>query len=353
MGVLQRDPDETARTLAHWLHGRPGVEDPSVSKVSIPGATGWSNETIFFEASWQSATGVHTIELVARIAPSDHRVFPDDSFVRQWATMRALARHSDVPMPAVRWLETESSWFGQPFWVMDRVVGDIPTDNPPYARVGWLHDAPPAQQEHAWCAGIDAMARVHSTNLETLALPHETYPNVVDTLGWHLDHYAQFLAWAEEGTAHPIARRVLDALRRDRPPEPAEGACLVWGDARLSNLVYRNFDVVAVLDWEMSGIGDPLLDLGWWIFADAALTEGSECERLPGFPPTDATARQWQRATGRSTAALGYYELFAGLRFTVIMLRMGKLLADMGLVAPGFAYDNLVSQALERVFDGS
>ena len=109
--------------------------------------------------------------------------------------------------------------------------------------------------------------------------------------------------------------------------------------------------MAAVLDWEMSGIGDPLLDLGWWVFADAALTEGSGCTRLPGFPTTAETAARWSAATGRSADTLGWFEQFAGLRFTVIMLRMGKLLADLGLVPPGFAHDNLVSQALERTLD--
>jgi aminoglycoside phosphotransferase (APT) family kinase protein len=351
MGVLQRDPDATAATLERWLEGRRDAERPTVSKVSIPEATGWSNETIFFEAQWQTASGVEHDALVARIAPSHHRVFPDDTFVRQYAVMRALALHTDVPMPNVHWLETDPTWFGQPFWVMDRVAGDIPTDTPPYARIGWLHEASPVQQEQAWYAGIDAMSRVHRVDVDALALPVDTYPRVDDTLGWHLDHYERFLAWAEDGAPHALARRVLHELRHDRPAEPAEGPCLVWGDARLSNLVYRDFDVVAVLDWEMSGIGDPLLDLGWWIFADRALTEGAGCERLKGFPPTEQTARQWERATGRSTASLGYYELFAGLRFTVIMLRMGKLLTEMGLVPPEFAYDNLVSQALGRLFE--
>ena len=59
-----------------------------------------------------------------------------------------------------------------------------------------------------------------------------------------------------------------------------------------------------------------------------------------------ATASRWAAATGRSADALAYYELFAGLRFTVIMLRMGRLLADMGFVPPEFARDNLISQAL-------
>ena len=106
------------------------------------------------------------------------------------------------------------------------------------------------------------------------------------------------------GRGRNAARARAAAL--DAPPtgparRTAPGPCLVWGDARLSNLVYRDFDVVAVLDWEMSGIGDPLLDLGWWIFADRALTEGSGCERLEGFPSAEETARRWAGATGRST----------------------------------------------------
>jgi hypothetical protein len=96
----------------------------------------------------------------------------------------------------------------------------------------------------------------------------------------------------------------------------------------------------------MSGIGDALLDLGWWLFADRALTEGSGCTRLPGLPSREQTVARWERATGRPAGALAYDELFAGLRFTVVMLRLGQLLADIGLVPPEFAYDNLVSQAL-------
>ena len=353
MGVLARDPEATAATLTRWLAEVAGVERPSVTGVSIPGSTGWSNETVLFDAAWGNGSGAgrRVRPLVARIAPSGHRVFPDETFARQHAVMRALAERTDVPMARVHWYEAAPSWFGQPFWVMDRVAGDIPTDTPPYARQGWLYDATPEQRARAWDAGIDAMAGVHRVDVDALGLPAGTYPAADDTRAWHLDHYEGFLAWAEDGRPFGLARRALDVLRRDRPPEPAEGPCLVWGDARLSNLIYRDFEVAAVLDWEMSCIGDPLLDLGWWLFADWALTTGSGCERLPGFPSTASTAERWSAATGRSADALPYYELFGGLRFTVIMLRMGKLLADMGLVPPGFAYDNLVSQALAELLD--
>ena len=60
------------------------------------------------------------------------------------------------------------------------------------------------------------------------------------------------------------------------------------------------------------------------------------------------TRPRWASLTGRATDALDYFLVFAGLRFTVIMLRMGKLLAEMEFVPRTFPYDNLVSQGLER-----
>ena len=178
-----------------------------------------------------------------------------------------------------------------------------------------------------------------------------TVPVGPDPLTAQLDHYERFLTWAEDGRRHPLAREVLAWLRANAVDPPAEGPTLTWGDSRFSNLIYRDFEVVAVLDWEMTSVADPLLDLGWWIFSDEALTIGSGCVRLPGFPSRDETAAGWSERTGRATTALGYYEVLAGLRFTVIMLRMGKLLHDIGLVDPEFAYDNLISQALVRVLD--
>jgi aminoglycoside phosphotransferase (APT) family kinase protein len=355
VGVLERDPAATAATLADWLRRVAGVGEVTVTDVTIPGSTGWSNETVLFDATWGAGDERRTRPLVARIAPSGHRVFPDDTFLRQHAVMGALAERTAVPMARVHWLETDAAWFGQPFWIMDRVDGDIPTDSPPYAGQGWLHEATPAQQARAWHAGIDAMAAIHRVELDDLALPGGTYPaldrRADATLAAQLDHYEQFLTWAEEGDPHPLARRTLGLLRRDRPDPPPEGPCLVWGDARLSNLIYRDFAVAAVLDWEMSCLGDPLLDVGWWLFSDNALTTGSGCTRLPGFPSGDETARRWAAATGRSADALPWFELFGGLRFTVIMLRMGKLLADMGLVPPDFAYDNLISRSLADLLD--
>jgi aminoglycoside phosphotransferase (APT) family kinase protein len=345
MGALTRDPEGTARTLVSWLTAAAGLERVVVDHVTIPRSTGWSNETILFDAAWAGHGEVERHKLVARIAPRDHRVFIDQTFARQFAVMRALS-HSTVAVPRTYWFEEDASWFGSSFWIVEQIAGDIPTDAPPYAGSGWLKDASPRQQNQAWWSGIDAIVGVHSLDGESIEVPEGTFSPLEEAIDWHLDHYERYLRWAEDGEPHPLARRALDQLRADAPPLDEQGSTIIWGDARLSNLIYREFEVVGVLDWEMTALGDPLLDLGWWLFSDETLTTGSGCTRLPGFPSPGDTARYWADRTGRSTDALDYFVLFAGLRFTVIMLRLGKLFFDLGAVPATFAYDNFVSSAL-------
>ncbi|MGA7420720.1 MAG: phosphotransferase family protein [Acidimicrobiales bacterium] len=349
VGALIRDPDETAETLGRWLVDRAGFASVDISNVTIPATTGWSNETILFDADWRSDDASRRHELVARIAPGGYRVFVDETFLRQFAVMNALVEHTHVPVPATYWLEEDPAWFGRPFWVMERVAGEIPADTPPYAGGGWLKDAAPSNQARVWWSGIEAMTSIHSVDHRVLGLAKGTFSESEGSMEWHLDHYERYLRWAEDGTPHPVARQALARLRRDPPPAPEQGATITWGDARLSNLIYRDFQVAAVLDWEMTALGDPLLDLGWWLFADEALTVGSGCTRLPGFPSPEETAGRWSGLTGRSTDALEYFLLFSGLRFTVIMLRIGKLLFDRGAVPADFGYDNLISRALEQM----
>ena len=57
---------------------------------------------------------------------------------------------------------------------------------------------------------------------------------------------------------------------------------------------------------------------------------------------------RWSELTGRYNRRARLLPRFAGVRFTVIMVRMGKLLVDMGLVPPTFPYDNHISRGLEQ-----
>jgi aminoglycoside phosphotransferase (APT) family kinase protein len=348
VGALARDPDETARQLTAWLTGVAGLDDVCVGAIEIPAATGFSNETVLFDATWADGADAH--RLVVRIAPQAYQVFLETNFESQYRVMDALGAHSDVPIPKMLWFEADPAWFGSPFWIMERVDGQVPSDSPPYATAGWLHDSSPAQQARAWWSGIEAMAAVHRVDWRAAGLDFLADPARGATgLEQQVQYYAESLDWAEDEGPHPGARAALARLRAEMPPPPPQGDALVWGDSRLSNQIYADHRVVAVLDWEMVAFGDPRIDLGWWLFCDEVLSTGSGVPRLPGFPTRDATAARWTELTGRAADDLHYFLIFAGLRFTVVMLRLGTLLPAMGLVPARFGYDNPISQALDRL----
>ena len=77
-----------------------------------PGSTGFSNETILFDATWVD-DGTPTVHhLVARIAPQAHTVFLEANFETQFRVMQAISEQTEVPVPEMLWLELDASWFG-------------------------------------------------------------------------------------------------------------------------------------------------------------------------------------------------------------------------------------------------
>lgn len=351
MGAIVRDPEITTTQLTTWLSDVAGLADVRVDGLEIPSATGWSNETILFDGTWSEGAGTPTTHrLVARIAPQAYTVFLEANFESQFRVMRALAEHSDVPMPKMLWFEPDPTWFGSQFWIMARVDGLVPGDSPPYATVGWLYDASPEQQARVWWNGIDAMAAVHRVDWRALDLDFLDDPaRGAQGIEQQLQYYAESLEWAEEGTPHPGARAALDWLRAHAPESPADATTIVWGDARLGNQMFRDEQVVAVLDWEMVALGDPRIDLGWWLFCDDALSTGDGGSRLPGFPSAAATVARWEELTGRRGDDLHWFLVFAGLRFTVVMMRLSTLLCEIGFSPEPFGYDNPISQAMDRL----
>jgi aminoglycoside phosphotransferase (APT) family kinase protein len=351
VGVVSRDPETTTAQLGRWLGDVAGLSNVRVEHLEIPASTGFSNETILFDATWDDETGQPSLHrLVTRIAPQSHTVFLEANFESQFRVMQALAEHSDVPVPDMLWFEPDAAWFDSAFWIMARVDGIVPGDAPHYSIEGWLRDASPDEQAEVWWNGIAALAAVHNVDWRALGLQFLDDPARGEpALEQQLEYYAESLTWAELGTPHPGARAALDWLRANRPESDANRVTITWGDSRLANQMFRDRQVVAVLDWEMVALGDPRIDLGWWLFCDEVLTRSAGQERLPGFPSQDDTVARWEELTGRRGADLHWFLVFAGLRFTVVMLRLSTLLHDMGVVADPFGYDNDICRALDEL----
>ena len=348
-----RDFEQTRKQLAEWLAGAlPRARHIEVSALSGPAATGFSNDTLLFDLAYEQDGRRSERALVCRIQPTGFGIFPEYDVARQYRVMAAL-HGSEVPVPAMAWLERDPRVLGAPFFVMERVAGRIPTDNPPYHAGGWLTEVAPAERTALWESAVDALAAIHRQDPGALGLDFLEAPAPgEDAHAWQLDYWTRYAAWVGEGRAQPTCERALEWLREQRPR--GDGPLrLCWGDSRIGNMIFQDGRCAAVLDWEMATLGPPEMDLGWFLYMDRHHCEGVGAPRLPGFPDRAATVERWQRGVGRAAQHLEYYEVFAAYRFAVIMHRVGRQMIEYGLLPAdaSFPTDNTATRLLARMLD--
>jgi aminoglycoside phosphotransferase (APT) family kinase protein len=344
-----RDHAQTRAALGRWLAGRTGAPEVQVGELSIPGLSGFSNETLLFDATWDDGAGPATRALVVRVEPSGHQVFPSTEFDTQVRVLRALRAEGSVPVPDVLWFEEDRSVLGDRFLAMPRVDGQVPADNPSYHAEGWVVALGEAERAEMWHAGIDAMAAVHRVDriragLEWIAARSPDEQLALDRA------YRRFAA---PGEPYPLVDGALELLATTVPPAP-EVAALCWGDSRVGNMIFAgDLSVAAVLDWEMVTAGDPVQDLAWYLLVDRHHHEAFGVPRLAGFPDRAATIARWESASGRSAEHLAWYELLGAVRYAAILTRVMQLLDSSGVMpgAAAMAFDHTGSQLLERLLD--
>jgi len=344
------DLDGIARNLTPWLRAKLGVQGELRVVDMLRPSLGISNDTAVFTAEWDDNGAVRRRRLVARLLPSERLVFPEYDLARQYRVMDALAG-SDVPVPRMRWFETDPSVLGQTFFIMDACEGEAPSDVPPYhAPVGMCFDATPEERAAMWWNGIEVMARIHAVDWRARGLSFLGVPrDPVAAMDVQLDYWDGYFQWARTDESQPVLDAGLAWLRANRPQPTRTALC--WGDSRLGNMLFRDFRVTAVLDWEMAFLGDPEADLAWWIFLDWNHSDGYGIPRLPGFPSREETVARYEALTGTRVANLHYYEAFASFRFGAIMARVATIMRAAGLPTPSddFASNNPCTRRLAQL----
>jgi aminoglycoside phosphotransferase (APT) family kinase protein len=351
----QRDLEAARGILAGWLAGQlPAATAVEVGPISSPSFTGFSNETLLFDATWSEDGTPRREALVLRVQPTQHTVFLEADFEHQYRVLRTLAEHTRVPVPPVKWYEADDTYLGAPFFLMGKVEGRVPQDNPPYTLQGWLlEESTPAARRTLVESGLDALAAVHRVDWRALGLEVLSKPQY-GALGFEqqLRYYERSYEWAEREAgfdAPAVARATLEWVQAHAPSSDPE-ITLCWGDARINNQLFGPDDrVVAVLDWEMVTLADPMMDLGWWLFLDRHFHEGMPAPRMEGFPTREEMVAHYEQVSGRAARDLDFYEVFAGLRFAVVMLRIATLVSDFGLMPKDAAVDMAANNAVTRV----
>lgn len=319
---LIEDIEGTRTKLEGWFEQR--LRHPvTLGEITVPESTGMSNVTLLFDLLWQDNKGAHQQACVGRLQPqSGKSVFPSYDLALQYEVMDSVGRHSDIPVPQLLGLETDTRLLGAPFYIMKHIAGRIPTDIPPYNMDGWmLHETNERQRETMWNAAVDTMGRFHRLDYRELGLD-KLADRSRTALQQQLDYWRDYHDWALDGADHVICRRALSWLQDNQPSN--EPTVLCWGDARLANMIFTESldSIAAVLDWEMAVLGNPIQDIAWFNYLDATFAEGLGMQRLPGLPSYEDSLERWQKASGRSTENYDYYTVFAGLRFGLILSRI-------------------------------
>jgi aminoglycoside phosphotransferase (APT) family kinase protein len=337
-----RDPEELAHRLTAWLDTRlPGAK---AVDVRVPSSNGMSSETLLFDIDHPEPP-LHACALRLAADPAAYTVFPVYDLPRQFRTMRLVADRTDLPVPAVRWLEEDPGPLGAPFFVMERAEGRVPPDVMPYTYEGnWLHAATDAEREHLEAASVALIARLHDQvplrEAEFLTLPGDG-----DTLHRHVASQRAYYAWVVDGLARsPLIESAFDRLTELWPTDPGEPV-LNWGDARIGNVVYDGFDPVAVLDWEMAAPAPREVDLGWTVYLHRFFQDLTVAFGQPGLPEffrRDRVEERYAELTGHTPRDMDFYTLYAALRHAIVMLRIAYRQVHFGEVAVPADPDTLI-----------
>jgi aminoglycoside phosphotransferase (APT) family kinase protein len=346
----QRDPRALQAALEPWVARRlPDAQSVRIVNVVIPQSSGFSNETFLVDAAWTDADGDQEVELVVRSQSTDNVLFPEADLVnQQFRTMQLLGEHSDVPVARMRWAESDPAVLGQPFFVMDRLHGDVPGDSPPYTTTGFVLEMDPPTR-HQWHRNaLEAMTRVHHVDWRAVGFDYldQSHHGALGPEQRHnyFDHYRK---WTTRGEPHAVidaAWKWLDA----NWPDDGDYVELCWGDARPGNEMFQGTEVVGVFDWEMVSLGNSESDLGWWIFLQRFHTDGTGVPLPEGMLDRAEVIASWEQWRGRSAQHVEFYERLAGFHFSLVMVRLAE---SMGI--PEMAADNPVVHLTRELIDTS
>jgi aminoglycoside phosphotransferase (APT) family kinase protein len=254
--------------------------------------------------------------VILRRPPTGAVLATAHDMVREHRVISALA-DTPVPVPRTLHLATDTSVLGAPFYVMERVVGvHVVTEIPAGYADG------PAQRRDIAVGLMDTLADLHAVDPSAVGLADFGRPE------GFLER--QVRRWTKQWEATRDADRpALDALaaRLAETVPASHRSGITHGDYRLDNCLLdpaKPGRIRAVLDWEMSTLGDPLTDLGmlfvyWPQAGEDRNVSVSSVTTLPGFPTRVELAERYAERSGADLSDLNWYVGFAYFKFAAIV----------------------------------
>jgi aminoglycoside phosphotransferase (APT) family kinase protein len=277
-----------------------------------------------------------------KLLPSAHAVD------REYQVISALAE-SGVPVAHAHLLCEDESVIGQMFYVMDYVSGRVPVERgmPGYTK---------SERSNMYHAMVNVLGELHSIDYRAVGL--ETFGKPTGYVSRQVHRWSKQYAASKVEDCRPMDELI--AWLPDNDPDDGHSS-IVHGDYRPGNIIFENDspDIAAVLDWELSTIGHPLADLGYFFMPnriDAESTpyglQGMDLPRL-GIPTEAELLKTYASSAGRNDVPnIDYYVVFSMFRLAAILagvMRRGLdgNAADPRAVERGKSYQHIAKAAME------
>ncbi|MFI5804175.1 phosphotransferase family protein [Streptomyces sp. NPDC051561] len=311
------DPE---RLRAHLDRERPGLVSGPLSARLIQG--GRSNLTYAVtdgKSRW-----------VVRRPPLGHVLATAHDMAREFRVISGL-HPTKVPVPEPILLCEDEAVIGSPFYVMEFV------DGTPYRTAGELAPLGAERTRAALLGLVDTLVELHAVEPEAVGLgdfgrPEGFLERQLRRWGKQLD--------ASRNRDLPGIDELHAALGKKLPASPAP--TVVHGDYRLDNVLIGGPDdsIRAILDWEMSTLGDPLTDLGLLVMYSTELdlpnSPISTTASAAGHPSEGEIVARYAAASGRDVSAINWYTAFAWFKLAVILEGIHYRFTLGQTVGPGF-----------------
>lgn len=285
------------------------MDDPRWTEATASLISGGKSNLTFAVTS-QAGT------VIVRRPPSGDLLPSAHDMGREARIQRCLA-DTPVPVPPIRYEDRDGDLIGVPFYVMDQVSGFVIRDELPTA----YQDQPDAPLRIA-DALVDVMAQLHAVDPDQVGLGDYGRPH-----GFLERQIRRWTSQWESSKTHEVVEvsELAARLQAAMPEQKYTG--IAHGDYRLDNCLMADDDpgrLTAVLDWELSTLGDPLTDLGMFLFywgrpgeQPPTITPGLT-RTEPGFPGPDHLVDRYADLTGFDLGDLEFYLAFAHFKFAVI-----------------------------------
>jgi aminoglycoside phosphotransferase (APT) family kinase protein len=277
---MSRDPAAMLEPLRGVL---PGGE--RITGIA-PLTTGFSNDTYRIEG----------LDLILRLPPSAGAMLDGHGVIAQARIYEELGTLTGGPkVPRIAFVCEDASVLGAPFFAMERVPGEAIHDTD---LQGWFTGASDvARGDHCrqWVSAFAGLARL----------------GPIPFLGEPVSPEDDARMWQAFGKAADCPELVELFDRLLAVPAPRSGPpAIVHGDTKLSNLMWQDGKISAVLDWEMALNGEPLADLGYMLYGFESAHHGPTTpQRQPGMLKREEVIALWEQVSGRAAAGLFWHEI--------------------------------------------